>query len=205
MSIARKNEAARLFAAGLEYQQAGRLSEAQQCYVRGLKIDSGNPDALFLLGQVLFDSGETLSGERKMRAAVDARPQAANYRAGLAISLFNAGRLAEAARAFAEAARLIPGDPLLWRGLAMSAAQTGGLAVALDAATRWAELRPDDAEAAGLKARLGAQLHHEQGMALAAATVRGLILTVSHQGQIGALYPQVLETLVRGACRELFE
>ena len=42
-------------------------------------------------------------------------------------------------------------------------------------------------------------------MALAAATVRGLILTVSHQEQIGALYPQVLETLVRGACRELFE
>ena len=41
--------------------------------------------------------------------------------------------------------------------------------------------------------------------ALAAATVRGLILTVSHQEQIGALYPQVLETLVRGACRELFE
>ena len=42
------------------------------------------------------------------------------------------------------------------------------------------------------------------GMALAAATVRGLILTVSHQEQIGALYPQVLETLVRGAYRELF-
>ena len=36
-------------------------------------------------------------------------------------------------------------------------------------------------------------------MALAAATVRGLILTVSHQEQIGVLYPQVLETLVRGA------
>ena len=42
------------------------------------------------------------------------------------------------------------------------------------------------------------------GMALAAATVRGLILTVSHQEQIGVLYPQVLETLVRGACRALF-
>ena len=42
------------------------------------------------------------------------------------------------------------------------------------------------------------------GMALAAATVRGLILTVSHQQQIGALYPQVLKTLVHGACRELF-
>ena len=42
------------------------------------------------------------------------------------------------------------------------------------------------------------------GMALAAATVRGLILTVSHQEQIGELYPKVLETLVREACRELF-
>ena len=42
------------------------------------------------------------------------------------------------------------------------------------------------------------------GIALAAAAIRGLLLTVSHQEQIGALYPQVLETLVRGACRELF-
>ena len=43
------------------------------------------------------------------------------------------------------------------------------------------------------------------GIPLAAATVRGLILTVSHKDQIGELYPQVLETLVYGACRELFE
>ena len=41
------------------------------------------------------------------------------------------------------------------------------------------------------------------GTALAAA-VRGLILTVSHREQIGEQYPKVLETLVRGACRELF-
>ena len=43
------------------------------------------------------------------------------------------------------------------------------------------------------------------GVSLAAATVRGLILTVSHKEQIGELYPQVLETLVYGACRELFK
>ena len=43
------------------------------------------------------------------------------------------------------------------------------------------------------------------GVSLAAATVRGLILTVSHKEQIGELYQQVLETLVHGACRELFE
>ena len=44
-----------------------------------------------------------------------------------------------------------------------------------------------------------------RGISLAAATVRGLILTVSHKEQIGELYPQVLETLVYGACRVLFE
>ncbi len=43
------------------------------------------------------------------------------------------------------------------------------------------------------------------GIALAAAAIRGLILTVSHKEQIGEMYPQVLKTLVCGACRELFE
>ena len=42
------------------------------------------------------------------------------------------------------------------------------------------------------------------GTALAAAAVRGLILTVSHQNPIGQLYPPVLSLLVHGACRELF-
>ena len=44
-----------------------------------------------------------------------------------------------------------------------------------------------------------------RGISLAAATVRELILTVSHKEQIGELYPQVLETLVYGACKELFK
>ena len=45
----------------------------------------------------------------------------------------------------------------------------------------------------------------KRGASLAAGAVRGLILTVPHREQIGELYPQVLETLVYGACRELFE
>lgn len=42
------------------------------------------------------------------------------------------------------------------------------------------------------------------GMELATATVRGLILTISHKEQIGFRYSQVLDLLVRGACTELF-
>ena len=42
------------------------------------------------------------------------------------------------------------------------------------------------------------------GMALASAVVQGPMPTISHQHEIGELYPSVLETLVRGACRQLF-
>ncbi len=42
------------------------------------------------------------------------------------------------------------------------------------------------------------------GAELAAAAVRGLILTVSHRNEIGEEYPRVLELLIRGAMAELF-
>ena len=43
-----------------------------------------------------------------------------------------------------------------------------------------------------------------RGATAPAAAVRGLILTVSHQSQMGQLYPQVLSLLVHGACWEPF-
>lgn len=51
---------------------------------------------------------------------------------------------------------------------------------------------------------VNAGLEPAVGMELAVATVRGLFLTVSHRENIGPLYPQVLDTLVRGACLRLF-
>jgi len=49
-----------------------------------------------------------------------------------------------------------------------------------------------------------AGLELKGGMELAAAVMRGLMLTISHQHEIGARYPQMPEPLVRGARRELF-
>jgi predicted O-linked N-acetylglucosamine transferase (SPINDLY family) len=169
MNVNKKNDAARLFAEGLAHQQARRLIEARQCYERGLKYDPGNPDALFLLGQTLFDSGEADAGERKMRAAISARPQAANYHAGLAFSLFNAGRSSDATEAFALAVRGIPHDPTLWRGLATSAVSAGQADLAWDAVEQWLRLCPDDAEATRLHGILAAQRHFDHARALAEA------------------------------------
>lgn len=42
------------------------------------------------------------------------------------------------------------------------------------------------------------------GAELAVATVRGLILAVSHRDEIGEKYPEVLRILIRGAMNELF-
>lgn len=47
-------------------------------------------------------------------------------------------------------------------------------------------------------------LNPEGGTELAAAAVRGLILTVSHQNEIGEKYPEVLELLIHGTMKELF-
>ena len=167
MSANKKNDAARLFAEGLAHSQAGRLAEARQCYERGLKYAPGNPDALFLLGQALFDSGDADVGERKMRAAISARPQAANYHAGLAFSLFNAGRAGEAVEAFTLAARGLPQDPALWRGLATSAVSVGQADQAWTAVEQWLRLCPDDAEAIRLHGILAAQRHFDRAKTLA--------------------------------------
>ncbi|MDR2788509.1 MAG: tetratricopeptide repeat protein [Candidatus Accumulibacter sp.] len=167
MNTHKKNEAARLFAEGLAHQQAGRLAEARACYERGLKYDPGNPDALFLLGKAMFDDGDAPAGERRMRAAISARPQAANYHAGLALSLFGADRADEALEAFVHAVRGLPNDPALWRGLAVSAVRRGQPDTALDAVMEWRRLAPDDADAARLRDKLLAQRHFERGAALA--------------------------------------
>lgn len=47
-------------------------------------------------------------------------------------------------------------------------------------------------------------LFPEGGTELAAAVVRGLILTVSHKNEIGERYPEVLRLLICGAMKELF-
>ena len=54
------------------------------------------------------------------------------------------------------------------------------------------------------------ELFHKSGLFpahledLVAATVRALMLTVSHRNQIGRMYPQVLECLVHGAFEQIF-
>ncbi len=166
MNRAVSRQALDYFARGLGHQQAGRLTEARACYERGLALDPGQIDGRFLLGQTLYDSGECARGEAMMRAAIDARPQAANYRAGLAISLFNAGHLREAKDLFWTALQGMPQDPALWRGMALCCVECGDLEAACEAVRVWAQLVPGDAEAVRLRTQLDSQREFDRGAAL---------------------------------------
>ena len=167
MSAVKRQAAARCFSEGLAYQQAGLLREARAAYERGLALDPEQIDGRFLLGQTLFDSGECAAGERAMRATITARPQAFNYRAGLAISLFNAGRLSEAKPEFFAALQGLPHDFSLWRGMALCCTADGDVAGAYEAARVWRQMAPADTEAAGLCATVGAQYHFDRAVTLA--------------------------------------
>ena len=167
MSVTNRKAAAHCFSEGLAHQQAGRLREARAAYERGLALDPGQTDGRFLLGQTLFDSGECVAGEGTMRAAIAARPQAFNYRAGLAISLFNAGRLNEAKPEFFAALQGLPDNPSLWRGMSLCCTADGDVAGAYEAVRAWRQMAPADAEAAGLYATVGAQYHFDRAVTLA--------------------------------------
>ncbi|MEI7611289.1 MAG: tetratricopeptide repeat protein [Betaproteobacteria bacterium] len=127
-----KNAAARLFSAGLTHQGEGRLTEARQCYEEGLKLDPGQADALFLLGQLLFETGHLLDGEQKMRQALAANPKAVNYWRGLAIQFFNKGRFHEAQSAFEQAIQWAPSDLDNVISLALTLEQLGEINAAIE-------------------------------------------------------------------------
>lgn len=164
----RDEKAAKRFSEGLEHQKNGRLSEAKRCYELGLKRDPHNPDALFLLGQTMFELGETRQGEQRMRTAISLAPRAANYRAGLAFSLFNAGAYAAALVEFRLAVDAFPSNIALWRGLAISAVRTEDSAQAWRAVAAWLALDSSDADALALRRSLELQTAFDEGERLAA-------------------------------------
>lgn len=145
--MSRGQDAGRLFAAGLEHQRSGRLPEARACYEQGLQFAPGNPDATFLLGQVLFETGEGVAGEALMRKAIKVAPHAWNYWRGLAIQLFNQERFDEARKAFAQAITLNSSDADLGAELALALESCGETAGALEQWQRVVMLQPGNATA----------------------------------------------------------
>ena len=104
-------------AAGL-YEQR-RMREAADLAQRILQVDPAYPDALHLLGLILYETGKVADGERFIRQAVDAaRKKGGPVPASLWINLGNARRAlqkyTQAEKAYDEALKADPGNKDAW-------------------------------------------------------------------------------------------
>jgi len=130
------------------------MGEARRCYEHGLALDPGQVDALFLLGQVLFETGDAVQGEERMRQALTGNPRAAHYWLGLGIQLYNGGRYREARDAFEQAVRLSPSDPEAAGNLALACERLGERLAAIESWRRVCGLVPASIDASSHLARL---------------------------------------------------
>ncbi len=92
---------------GLQYQQTGRLAEAEVCYRRVLAAQPDHADALHLLGVAAHQSGRHDQAVELIGQAIK-RAQDPIYFSNLGIALKHLGRTGDAIAAYREAIRIRP-------------------------------------------------------------------------------------------------
>ncbi|MFO1477368.1 MAG: tetratricopeptide repeat protein [Verrucomicrobiota bacterium] len=88
--------AARLFASGLQAQQAGKFSEAAADYSKAAKLDPSNFDAFYNQGIVATAAGDLPQALLAYENALALRPDSADARYNFALTLKQANYLADA-------------------------------------------------------------------------------------------------------------
>lgn len=134
-----------LLAQGFEDHRQGRLSEAERVYQRVLQLAPGHPDALHLLGLAAHGRGDAAEAARRIRLAIERRPDETEFHANLALVLQDSGRHDEAIPSARRALALDPRHGAASKCLAASLAATGDLAAAARQYAEAGAISPDDA------------------------------------------------------------
>ncbi len=95
---------------GIEFQSAGKLKEAADCYRRAIQINPAAAGYHNNLALALKDLGELTAAESEARVALKLRPKRADYFFNLGIILQRQKRLAEAGAAFRQALEIDSAD-----------------------------------------------------------------------------------------------
>ncbi|MGD0462850.1 MAG: tetratricopeptide repeat protein [Tepidisphaeraceae bacterium] len=130
-------------AAGTQFQKAGRLDEAQRVYRQLLAQDPNCPDALHLLGVLLFQRGQHQPAIDLIRRAIALYPAGAMYHSNLARILVAAKRPDEAIVAHQQAAALQPNNPQAYNDLGSVLLTARRVDEAIAAYRRAVELGPE--------------------------------------------------------------
>ncbi len=105
---AQREDAARLFAAGVAAHREGNLSYARSAYERVLVLAPGDVDAMNNLALLLLASRELDAAERLLRRAVSLAPRNAGVWSNLGTVLRERGQSADAIAAFQHALSIDP-------------------------------------------------------------------------------------------------
>jgi len=143
------------------------LSEAKRCLGTGdieravellrdvLRTDSGNAEALHMLGAVAHHAGDLPSAAKLLDSAVARAPEEFNYRITFGNLLYDRGDFAQAIAHFGRATELSPGQVLGWYNLGNSLQSDGQVEGAVAAFRQAVKVDPGHVDA---RNNLGAAL-----------------------------------------------
>lgn len=97
-----------MLAQAIQHHQAGRLAEAEAHYRHILQVDPRQPDALHLLGVLVFQRGDGTRAAELIGRAIAVLPGSAEMHFNLGVVLAGLGRPAEAAASYRRALALQP-------------------------------------------------------------------------------------------------
>ena len=98
-----KKQIKALFAEAQTHHQARRLSEAEELYIKILRLEPTHADALHLLGTTLAQSGRPEQAVEFLRRAIELKPRNAPYHVNLGVILQDLGKYDQAKAAYQHA------------------------------------------------------------------------------------------------------
>jgi protein O-GlcNAc transferase len=131
----------------VQRHQAGNLADAERLYRQVLAQQPNFPNALHLLGLVLFQGGHAQAGLEMIDRAVTANPSAPDYHLNRGVVLDQMGRSPEAIESFQRVLALRPNLPEAHANLGNALRKVGRLEEAESACRRALELRENYFEA----------------------------------------------------------
>jgi protein O-GlcNAc transferase len=134
------------FNLAVQYQQAGRLEEAERLCCQIVAADPAHAEAWHLLGVIALQAGNSATAVESLGQAATLDPQNAEVHNNLAIALKTCGRGAAAIEHFRAAANLRPGSFALQYNLASALSECRQFAEAEPIFRRLLAARPDAAE-----------------------------------------------------------
>ncbi|WYM00956.1 MAG: tetratricopeptide repeat protein [Gloeotrichia echinulata CP02] len=139
-----------------QYQRASRLGEAEKLYRQILETQPDNPEALYRMGTLAQQQGQSKTAEEFFSAATQIQPDSATIWFSLGNLRLGQGQYGEAAIAYCQALALKPNSLAIYNNLGYALQQQGLFAQAINYYQKALDLKPNFVEA---EANLGNTLH----------------------------------------------